>query len=239
VGTVGGAAANNLVSDLWGGTDVVVAVDGSARLVRALLLRAAFTLGLAAIGWLFATLIASATASADETPPVVASGVAETVGTVTGTASTEAAPVSIPPAPVAVAAPAPEPVAAPAPVARAKPAAKRAAPRTKALVPKRKVAAVVADPPPPVAAPAPTATPETIGEDEANRSGKHPEPTKSPPAPVGSASSAHDGGGQARGGSGVLTATSPPRPLAQELNAGGHAADAGGRTAGLPVASPD
>jgi hypothetical protein len=115
---------------------------------------------------------------------------------------------------------------------------KRAVPKPKALAPKHKTPAVLAEAPP-SAAPAPAAKPEPIGDNEANRSGKQPEPPKAPPAPAGSVTSAHDGGGQARGGGGVLTVSVMPRPPTEERRTDGRARDASGRAAGLPVASPD
>lgn len=257
VGALRKAAAKDLVTELTfrGGTDVVVAVDGTARPVRALLLRAVSTVGLAAAAWLFVMLLGAGSASADTGNPDepgagLLGGLLGTVsGVVTGQASTVAAPPVTSPPPAAPAVTAPEPASAVAPAvtqtatvrlkAAGKPTAARVGSASRpAVATKRKAKAEAASEPHPVVAPA--SKPEPVGSDEANRSGQHPEPTKAPPpAPAGSMASAHDGGGQARGGAGLLPSSSRLEPPAEAFTTAGPAPHASSRSTGLPVASPD
>lgn len=236
---------------------MVVGADGTpparaaGRALPRLLRTVIVTAGLAALGWLLSTLLATGTAAAesipDTRPPGLLGGLTHLLGATADTtpasppgdtAATRPAPADpIVAAPQTSAAPTP----APASVARVRPrpaTATRPAPATKP----GRTAAVAHRSTPAPAGQAATATASSSAVPATTHTGRKPAPDRAPsapPAPNSSVSAGHDGPGQARGGTALpagLTVAVPPAGPRTDL---GRASLAGSRTAGLPAMSPD
>jgi hypothetical protein len=230
---------------------VVVTVHGPElargagfRLLRAVLLAA----GLAALAWLLLALFGSSTAAADDAP---SDGLVN--GVVNGlTGGVSASSTSVAAKPVAAVAPATvsaESVAAVPAKAATPPAAPVATPAATAPKPAAK-SSVKRTPRPAAHARQPVAKPKPVPvvaaamskvdpENQVNRPGREPAPVKAPLAPSGSVTAGHDGPGTARGLHGTLPLTSVAKQPAVVLTTSPAARDVAGRSAGLPLTSPD
>jgi hypothetical protein len=248
---------------------VVVGADGTpparaaGRGLPRLLRTVIVTAGLAALGWLLSTLLATGAAAAESTPDTgspgllggLVGGLTHLLGATadTGTAdppgdttATRPAPVNpIVAAPPASSAPTPAPATAtsvrsPAPATADRPAPAAKPGRTAAAAHRSTRATARSAPAAPPSGQPPTGDRPTIP--ASDHTGRKPAPDPAPTAPAAPTSSVspgHDGPGHARGGAALPAGTAAAVPPAGPHTDFGRASLAGSRTAGLPAMSPD
>jgi hypothetical protein len=239
---------------------VVVGADGTpparaaGRVLPRLLRTVIVTAGLAALGWLLSTLLATGGAAAESTPDTGSPGLlGGLVGGLTHLlgATPDTAPANPPgdtaPAPVDPIVAAPPPPAAPTPapamVAHVRPRSATATRPSPTARPGRTAAVAHRSTRAPAAAgqAAPT-TASSSAVPATGHTGRKPAPDRAPSAPAApnsSMSAGHDGPGQARGGTALPAGQTVAVPPAGRRTDLGRASLAGSRTAGLPARSPD